>query len=142
VYFEDLTPYSYSQAPRQDVLNVGWLSCDHPFATGEVSEHFVAALAELVKNPVNLFRGIHLCEFCPPPPKKLSPMGLPLLDPGPGTIGNGEVRVKGDGITFVAPTLVLHYVEAHGYLPPKGFIEAVTQPARRPNTSFERTREG
>jgi hypothetical protein len=49
-------------------------------------------------------------------------MGYPL----PGTTGNGEIRVRAaNGITYVAPVLVLHYVVEHGYLPPQEFIEAV-----------------
>jgi hypothetical protein len=41
-------------------------------------------------------------------------------------VGNGEIRVSGkDGIVYAAPTLVCHYIQAHGYFPPEEFIEAV-----------------
>jgi hypothetical protein len=49
-----------------------------------------------------------------------------MLDPKPGTMGNGEIRVLGaDGVTFVAPVLILHYVTEHHYLPPPQFVDAV-----------------
>lgn len=35
------------------------------------------------------------------------------------------MRVMGSGVAYAAPELVAHYVEAHGYLPPADFIEAV-----------------
>jgi hypothetical protein len=41
-------------------------------------------------------------------------------------MGNGEIRVAGsDGVVYVAPVLVAHYVEVHSYRPPEGFIRAV-----------------
>jgi len=126
MYFPDLTPYEYGRTKRRrNVLNVGWLSSDHPFSTGAQNERLIAALQRLVEFPVNLFRGSHLCEFCPSPPMKLSPGGLRFLDPVPGTTGNGEIRITaGNGVTYVAPVLVLHYVVAHGYSPPQEFVDA------------------
>jgi hypothetical protein len=56
---------------------------------------------------------------------KMSPGGTPVLDPRLGTTGNGEIRVTApNGITYVAPVLILHCVVAHGYLPPQEFVEA------------------
>jgi hypothetical protein len=121
MYYPDLSPYAYFRTePAESVVNVGWLSRDHGFATGAVPEEFVIALRRLVKAPVNLSRGFHFCELCPPPAH-----GLEFLDPISETIGNGEIRVPGDrGRTLVAPVLVLHYVEAHQYQPPAEFIRA------------------
>jgi hypothetical protein len=49
-----------------------------------------------------------------------------VLDAPAEICGNGEIRVKGlDGITYVAPALVLHYVVRHHYAPPKAFVDAV-----------------
>jgi hypothetical protein len=49
-----------------------------------------------------------------------------MLDPLPGTTGNGEIRVFGaNGITYVAPVLVVHYIAVHDYLPPKEFVDTV-----------------
>jgi hypothetical protein len=126
MYFPDLTPYEYGGTePQANVLNVGWLSAAHPVSSGAPDERLIAALRRLAVSPVNLYRGSHLCEFCPRPPTKLSPGGIPMLDPLPGTTGNGEIRITAtNGTTYVAPVLILHYVVAHGYQPPQEFVDA------------------
>lgn len=42
-------------------------------------------------------------------------------------MGNGEIWVQAhaDPITYVAPTLLVHYVEWHEYSPPEDFINAL-----------------
>ncbi len=132
MYFRDLTPYEYGRTePQANVLNVGWLSPTHRFPSGALEEGFVSALERLVASPVNLYRGLHICEFCPPPPYKLIGGGSLMPDPLPGTTGNGEIRIAAtNGNTYVAPVLIFHYVVAHGYLPPKEFIDAVIEAAR------------
>jgi hypothetical protein len=37
----------------------------------------------------------------------------------------GNVSVPAGAVLFVAPEMVAHYVEKHGYLPPQEFVEAV-----------------
>jgi hypothetical protein len=127
MYFRDLSMYVYGGTPPQPhVLNVGWLSRDHPFPRGTPPASLPARLAELVKSPVNLYRGLHLCEFCPEPPTMLSPGGIKMMNPPAGTAGNGEIRVaSSDGNIYVAPVLIYHYVTAHGYVPPREFVDAV-----------------
>jgi hypothetical protein len=127
MYFADLTPYEYDGTePQPTILNVGWLSKDQPFPLGAVSGQFITALQRLTAQPVNLYRGPHLCEFCPRPPTELSPGGFLRIDPDPETCGNGEIRVSDKhGYTYVAPTLIAHYVSVHGYLPPQAFVDAV-----------------
>ncbi len=126
MYFEDLTPYQYGgEEPDGAVLNIGWLSRAHSYPRGETSREFIAALQRMVANPVNLYRGSHVCEFCPEPPVTLR-NGRKWIEPAPGTTGNGEVRVnEAGGPTYVAPALVLHYIQVHAYLPPEPFIKAV-----------------
>jgi hypothetical protein len=127
VYFADLSPYRYGAAPSHpDFLNVGWLGKDQPFAEGDTSAAFLLALEVLVKSPVNLYRGRHYCEFCPGPQITRDGLGVVTLEEPPEqTWGNGEIRVLGDdGKTYIAPTLILHYVAKHKYLPPAAFIEA------------------
>jgi hypothetical protein len=127
MHYPDLTPYEYGRAdPCATVVNIGWLSIEHSFPKGDVSADFVRTLRRLVASPVNLYRGSHLCEFCPPPPKELSPGGTWMVKPPLGTTGNGEIRVSGlDGTVYVAPVLIAHYVEAHQYVPPAEFVDAV-----------------
>lgn len=112
-YFADLTPHTYVQAPsRWEVLNVGWLDGSHEFPRGETSVAFRSKLLELCQNPIFLHRGFHDCEVC--------------CDRSEETRGNGQIRVLGsEGQCFAAPTLIGHYVVAHGYRPPAAFVEAV-----------------
>jgi len=126
-YYDDLTPFTYGSAePDPAVLNIGWLSHDHDISTALPNEEFVLALRKITAAPIKLFRGYHICDFCPRPPTALSKGGIPMLDAPTQTRGNGEVWVKSrDGITYVAPALVLHYVIGHHYAPPQGFVDAV-----------------
>ncbi len=42
------------------------------------------------------------------------------------TVGNGEIHISGEGSTvYVAPTMIVHYIIEHHYLPPAAFIEAL-----------------
>ena len=49
-----------------------------------------------------------------------------MLQVPPEKRGNGEIWVKArDGITYIAPILILHYVSEHHYAPPQAFVDAV-----------------
>jgi hypothetical protein len=123
MYFRDLSPYEYSRTrPDPAVVNVGWLSRDQAYEAGDVPGRVLKVLRALAAKPVNLCRGFHICEFCPPPPRN----GKGHAQPEPGTTGNGEVHVRGpDGLRYVAPSLIVHYIEVHRYRPPQSFIDAV-----------------
>jgi hypothetical protein len=145
MYFEDLTPFTDSSpAPSDLVLNVGWLGEGHQFPVAAPQPALVSALRTLLRKTVNLCRGVHQCEFCPwPPPENRNGV---LWNTAPEEIlGNGEIHVTGeDGITYVAPVLIRHYVEVHQYAPPNAFVRACLAHAEGfvPNKSLERTREG
>jgi hypothetical protein len=145
MHFDDLTPFTYSSSePSAAVLNVGWLGEGHRFPVATPDPALVSALHTLLANPVNLYRGKHQCEFCPAPPPEAR-NGLLWSTAPEEILGNGEIHVPGkDGITYVAPVLIRHYVEAHQYAPPSAFVLACLAHAEglMPNTSFERTREG
>jgi hypothetical protein len=97
------------------VFNVGWLAAGYVFPTGESPPEFINGLRGLAKKRVNLTRGIHLCEFCSEVDRS-----------NPDFLGNGEIWVRGRWLkTYAAPTLIVHYVEAHSYRPPDAFIAAV-----------------
>lgn len=118
-YFADLSPHTYTPTDGVEVLNIGWLDREYPFAQGESSLEFREALRQLCENPIQLHRGFHECQFCP--------------DAGHDArryeMGNGQIRIKGPcGTWFAAPTMVHHYVTAHNYLPPPAFVQAVLQP--------------
>ena len=44
---------------------------------------------------------------------------------GTSRLGNGEIYVLAGGIIYTAPTLVIHYIDAPGYLPPEEFRAAL-----------------
>ena len=128
MYFQDLTPYEYARhSIRRNRLNVGWLSREHEFPIGDTSEDFRRVLNQLATNPTNLCGGHHDCEFCESPLRKFFFWGSRYRPSASMDEGNGEIRVpaaEGD-VIYVAPQLVAHYVEAHRYLPPAAFVEAV-----------------
>ncbi len=121
-YYPDLSPYVYTSTKVQ-MLNVGWLAAGHPFPTGATDPAVRDHLVRLASSPVNVMRGLHYCDFCdvesPLPAETLrDPVGVAYL-------GTGEVHVESGGLIFVAPTLVIHYIDAHDYRPPAAFCEAV-----------------
>ena len=126
-YFPDLTPYSYLPTdPREawshlPLRNVGWLDAEHPFPTGECPDGLVAALTRLARVRVQQTRGRHHCELC------LRALGADAYDAvrlGLVARGSAEFRVRGDGVVYAVPELMVHYVTAHAYLPPAEFRAA------------------
>jgi hypothetical protein len=120
-YYADLSRYEY--LPTEDAaLNVGWLDSAHQFATGHVSSEFGSALLSCAARAENLTRGVHNCEFC----GEESPMKIAMSDGSFIWLGMSELHASGaDGRRYYAPTLIVHYVGAHGYKPPLEFQEAV-----------------
>lgn len=119
--FADLTPYEFLSVDGS--LNVGWLGPDLPVPTGTVPQEARLRLGRFVKDhAVNRTRGWHDCHLCAIPE-------IPVwidVDGEPIALGDAEIRVRGrDGTVYAAPTLIPHYLGAHGYLPPPGFVDAV-----------------
>ncbi|GEM_PF-3208049 len=128
VYFPDLSPYSYGKGIVEvGVYNVGWLSSARDYPQGPCPEGFLARIDQRAQSPVNLFRGSHLCEFCPPPETEIR-NGMEIIKPLTERMGDGEIRVVGrDGAVYAAPVMIAHYIREHGYLPPRQFIDAVLE---------------
>ncbi len=127
-YFQDLTPYRYC-GEEKGALNIGWLSVERPFPTGETPPGLADALAICAQRPENLCRGFHLCDICPAPD---SWDGQTAYNLGGRSLelGNGEIWLTSpEGVEYRAPTLIAHYVAAHHYLPPATFIEAAMMSA-------------
>ncbi|SEO35201.1 DUF7919 family protein [Actinacidiphila rubida] len=128
MFFVDLTAYEYQAEdsftdresgfyalwyrPAYARLNVGWLAAGRPYPPGPVPAGFVEKLDLLLGIQwMNQCLGKHECDLCPP---------------GEGPEGNGELRIPGaPGVAYAAPSLVTHYVAAHGYRPPGAFVDAV-----------------
>ena len=94
---------------------VGWLSVEQPYTKGEVPPGFVARLQEFAEawyhcsEALNwpIFMGGHECELCD------------------RFYSSGNFAIPAGDLLFVAPEMLPHYVEAHGYRPPDEFIAAV-----------------
>jgi hypothetical protein len=123
-YFPDLTPYTYSES-AEPMVNVGWLDREHTFEAGDTDKRLLSALLDLCSRPVNVMRGSHDCDLCgeESPIRATGPSG-------PVFLGNGEIHVRlPSGPIYAAPTLIAHYVAAHGYQPPVDFVHAAIQNA-------------
>ena len=117
-WIPDLSRQAYL-ASGDHVRAVGWLDARHTYPRGTVPAEFLARLKEFARRwgdsteelgwPV--FAGVHTCELCDD-----------FHAPGNFGVPAGE-------ILFVAPEMVAHYVERHGYTPPAEFIDAVLSAA-------------
>jgi hypothetical protein len=114
MWYADLSPWGDvgGEAPTNPFRAVGWLEHSQPFPTGPVDAAVYARLVELLKDPWRPYvtMGFHRCDLC--------------LYAGDHT-GNRELFVPGDGVIYVAPELIGHYMNAHGYRPPDEFCKAV-----------------
>jgi hypothetical protein len=130
-HYADLTPYVYAKSRVPGGVNIGWLSSEEPYPVDQVPDGLVDALAQLAAAPKNLYRGYHLCELC-----ISAEEAARSKKKGNLFLGNGEIHVPvPEGAVYVAPTLVVHYVEAHRYIPPQDFISAALHTAATLNGS-------
>lgn len=89
------------------------------FEVGATPEGLVDALKTIGAKPVNGYRGVFGCSLCAP---------MQLEDSGPWAaagLGPFEIHIwTDDGDLFVAPNLIVHFIETHSFKPPDSFIEA------------------
>jgi hypothetical protein len=115
---------------KPKIAYVGWLDPQHPYTQGssiESQQQLARVLRYLLSNaPVGLsiFLGHHTCEFCGENPTFLYG-GRSVL------MGSADFQIKSDNVSYLAPALMIHYVERHNYLPPREFLEATIAVARR-----------
>jgi hypothetical protein len=109
---KDLTPYVYSRKKElKDAVSVGWLEGDDLLhSLGNSPSELVKLLKQY--DVQNRCRGFHTCEYC-------SEWGSEVAT------GNGEIWVVKDETLYIAPYLIIHYIEKHDYKPPAEFIDAV-----------------
>jgi hypothetical protein len=126
-HFPDLSPYAYGHGVHPGVVHVGWLDGIHDYPKGKVAEHIVAKLKILASRPTELYRGFHICELCWPSENMRGP-GDPGWDEwAEPRSSNGEIRVTSGSVTYAAPVLIVHYIQAHGYSPPEEFLRAIME---------------
>ena len=110
MWFEDLSPCTYFSAGAK-LVAVGWLERAKPYPTGQVDRGVYDALVEMRKNPWQPFvsTGTHECDLC-----KFE-----------GEHGSANLFVPADGVIYVAPELIVHYMNLHGYARAHVFCRAV-----------------
>jgi hypothetical protein len=119
-WFRDLGSINYfGNEERVPLRPVGWLSGVHEFTTGEVETSYIARLRELLVYPwVPLyFMGFHGCELC-------LGDGVPFEQV---SFGISNLFVPSGSVLYVAPEMIVHYIESHRYAPPDEFLNAVRE---------------
>jgi hypothetical protein len=93
------------------VRAVGWLGTYYPFPVGSVEDAFVERLRAHISSAWQppIAGGKHYCKLCP--------------EHGAG--GSVYVWFPTPHLKYVAPELIVHYIESHCYRPPEEFIQAV-----------------
>ena len=123
--YPDLSPWpEFGEEAARKLIAVAWLGTEAPYTRGPVDEVFVDRLFDLLRDPWQAIHGCwweYRCEFC-------------RLSGGPGSVrcGDREVSsggthlfVPGDAALYVAPAMIAHFIDAHEYLPPEEFRQAV-----------------
>jgi hypothetical protein len=117
----DFDPYVYIEGfPLAGVQSIGWLAAGERIRTGTLPAELLQKLADVAAHHVNPSRGFHPCLFC----------GRRQLTASTSTgkrvwLGSAEVWLPSPSTMFAAPNLIVHYIGAHGYLPPDAFIAAL-----------------
>jgi hypothetical protein len=115
-YFPDLgREMMKALASGEHVRAIGWLNPDHPYTRGEVDAAFLERLKRFVAQCgasgkalcFGSYGGWHCCEFC----RQVK--------------GSNNFGVPAGETLYIAPEMVGHYIEAHGYCPPAEFVAAV-----------------
>ena len=104
------------------VKNVGWLDFESEFTLGEMPKPVFHKLKTLacgngVFQPlVEPIREALTCQICG---------GIELFDSAGKVLPNVELWIPAHENIYAAPIMILHFIEAHNYLPPAEFIAAI-----------------
>ncbi len=108
MYYQDLATIGLSES----LIAIGWLSPSKTYNLGKVDAEDFLTLENLVSvawQPFHLM-GFHSCGLC--------------LYRGEAS-GSKNLFVPGKEGVFLAPELILHYMNAHHYCPPEDFLVSV-----------------
>lgn len=111
MWYEDLSPCDYFPIDSQ-MTAVGWLERGKPYATGAIDKSVYLKFVELLKNPWQfaIAGGVHKCDLC-------------QFDAE--ARGGANLFVPYRGVIYASPALITHYINAHHYLPPNVFCDAI-----------------
>jgi hypothetical protein len=128
MHYPDLSPYGHppSESPPK-LFAVGWLEPGFEYRQGDVGAGFVRKLADLLVNPWQpaIAMGGHRCGFCRLTGGPASFRLGSLASSSEVRMGVSNLWLPAEGFLFVAPSLILHYMDAHRYSPPEEFQAAV-----------------
>jgi len=149
-YFPDLGRLTYFRDHLGPLTAVGWLAAGHEFTRREVTPAFFERLFELLLDPwqPSRFLGSQGCDFCWAEPEFLELLAALRSANHPAPVhaalapmrrrwsrltmggrrilmGINNLFVPGEGCIYGSPSMIAHYIEAHGYAPPEEFIAAV-----------------
>lgn len=127
-YYKDLSSCDYFEMVYKGPLTaIGWLEPEHDYARREVDLDFFTKLCQLLQCPWNpdTFLGFQGCGFC-----RFSGGAETLLRLPCGTYripgwSRLNLFIPGDGVVYVSPEMIAHYIDAHEYKPPQQFVDAV-----------------
>jgi len=132
--YADLTNCQYFGRWSDVLVNVGWLGADAPYPKGKVSEDVFSLIVNHLVDPWQpvMLAGRYPCPFC-------------SFTGGPSTIsfrewtielGSSNLFVPAKNCVYVAPSLIAHYIDAHGYAPPAEFQQAVIECPRMKSIAY------
>jgi hypothetical protein len=127
-HFADGAVYAYSGEADRSLVCAGWLAAGYRFRIGQTPTGFLDRLAWLCVNRTErAYRGIHLCDLC----IDHDTDHVSILHGGKKhLLGMAEITVSTPSRSYAVPTLVMHYVVVHGYLPPDDLVAAVMGASR------------
>ena len=126
MYFQDLGLCDYHSGPHDyktwcsPLLSVGWLEHPHSYSTGPTPPALLYQLESLIEKswehyPSFAFRGPYSCSFC------VNGHSVGTRN----TRSHENLWIPGDGVIYLAPGMITHYIGDHEYRPPECFIKAV-----------------
>jgi len=136
-WYDDLGPIDYLPVHDDAPLRaVGWLDAEHSFETGSVSAGDFERLCELLVSPWQPFTaaGTHECELCA---HTRGPSVLRFAD-HEVRLGVSNLFLPAGDVLYVAPSLIVHYIDAHHYRPPDAFLAAVRECPPMKSTAYKR----
>ncbi|MGW2716801.1 DUF7919 family protein [Streptomyces sp. NPDC001492] len=128
-YYADFSLYDYDYHAKPEGLTVGWLEDGYDYPVDEVCKEDLANIIDLGSLRQHRSRGWHSCTLCGEYTEHTATSKRAGIT---YRLGHAEIRaVSDDGLLYVAPNLIIHYIVDHLYGPPAEFIDAVRSEVRR-----------
>jgi hypothetical protein len=130
MWYEDLAKFDFfgekiskllvGEENAEILIAVGWLENGKHYTTGDTPKSVCEKLYEFSKTRELYFAflGRHECDLCD---VYGNPNNLNFID----DFGSKTIFIAFKNKVYIFPDLIIHYINAHSYLPPEEFIEAV-----------------